>query len=220
MAYLYRHIRKDLNVPFYIGIGKHIERAYSKVNRNNHWNSIINKTDYEVEILFDEIEYDYAKIKEIEFISLYKRKIDGGTLCNITLGGEGALGIKHTEEAKIKMSIPNRGKIISEEQKRKVSEFHKGRKRSEETKKRISEANSGENNFNWGKKASEETKEKMSVSAKKGENNISSKLKENEVLEIRRLHNEKISSRKLCKIFNVSKTNILCIINRKTWKHI
>jgi IS30 family transposase len=60
----------------------------------------------------------------------------------------------------------------------------------------------------------------MSVSAKKGENNISSKLKENEVLEIRRLHNEKISSRKLCKIFNVSKTNILCIINRKTWKHI
>jgi hypothetical protein len=220
MAYLYRHIRKDLNVPFYIGIGKHIERAYSKSNRNNHWNSIINKTDYKVEILFDEIEYDYAKIKEIEFISLYKRKIDGGTLCNITLGGEGALGIKHTEEAKIKMSIPNRGKIISEEQKRKVSEFHKGRKRSEETKKRISEANSGENNFNWGKKASEETKEKMSVSAKKGENNISSKLKENEVLEIRRLHNEKISSRKLCKIFNVSKTNILCIINRKTWKHI
>lgn len=220
MAYLYRHIRKDLNVPFYIGIGKHIERAYSKSNRNNHWNSIINKTDYKVEILFDEIEYDYAKIKEIEFISLYKRKIDGGTLCNITLGGEGALGIKHTEEAKIKMSIPNRGKIISEEQKRKVSEFHKGRKRSEETKRRISEANSGENNFNWGKKASEETKEKMSVSAKKGENNISSKLKENEVLEIRRLHNEKISSRKLCKIFNVSKTNILCIINRKTWKHI
>ena len=79
-------------------------KVYYYGNRNNHWNSIINKTDYEVEILFDEIEYDYAKIKEIEFISLYKRKIDGGTLCNITLGGEGALGIKHTEEAKRKIS--------------------------------------------------------------------------------------------------------------------
>jgi len=220
MACVYRHIRKDLDIPFYIGIGNSTKRAYSKTHRNTHWNNIVSKTDYEVEILLDEIEYEYAKEKEIEFISLYKRKIDGGILCNITLGGDGCLGLVHTDEAKLKMSIPNRGKIISEEQKRKVSEFHKGRKRSEETKKRISEANSGEKNFNWGKKVSEKTKEKMSISARKGENNISSKLKENEVLEIRRLYNEKISSRKLCKIFNVSKTCILHIINRKTWKYI
>ena len=34
MAILYRHIRLDKNVPFYIGIGKDIKRAYSKSNRN------------------------------------------------------------------------------------------------------------------------------------------------------------------------------------------
>lgn len=220
MACVYRHIRKDLNIPFYIGIGNSDKRAYSKTHRNTHWNNIVSKTNYEVEILLDEIDYEYAKEKEIEFISLYKRKIDGGTLCNITLGGDGCLGLVHTDEAKLKMSIPNRGKIISEEQKRKVSEFHKGRKRSEETKRRISEANSGEKNYNWGKKVSEETKLKMILSANRGESNLSSKLTDLDVLEIRRLYNEKISSRKLCKIFNVSKTTILYIVNRKTWKHI
>lgn len=220
MACVYRHIRKDLNIPFYIGIGNSDKRAYSKTNRNTHWNNIVSKTNYEVEILLDEIDYEYAKEKEIEFISLYKRKIDGGTLCNITLGGDGCLGLVHTDDSKLKMSIPNRGKIISEEQRRKVSEFHKGRKRSEETKKKMSEAQLGEKNFNWGKKASEETKLKMKASANRGENSLSSKLTNSDVLEIRRLYNEKISSIKLSKIFNVAKSNILSIVNRKTWKHI
>ena len=220
MAYLYRHIRKDLNVPFYIGIGKHIERAYSKSNRNNHWNSIINKTDYKVEILFDEIEYDYAKIKEIEFISLYKRKIDGGTLCNITLGGEGALGIKHTEEAKIKMSIPNRGKIISEEHKKIISKFHTGRKHTQEAKEKMSKNALGEKNHAYGTKASEETKEKMRSSAKKGIDNKFSKLTEIDVLKIRELYKKGLSSREIGKKYNVVKSTILFIVNRKTWKHI
>lgn len=220
MAYVYRHIRKDLNVPFYIGIAKDIKRAYSKTHRNIHWNNIISKTDYEIEILFDEIEYEYAKEKEIEFISLYKRKIDGGTLCNITLGGDGVLGIKHTEEAKMKMSVSNKGKIISEEHKNIISKFHKGKKLSEETKNKMSKSALGEKNHSYGKKASEQTKQKMIASANRGESNLSSKLNDLDVLEIRRLYNEKISSRKLCKIFNVSKTNILYIVNKKTWKHI
>ena len=220
MACVYRHIRKDLNIPFYIGIGNSDKRAYSKTHRNIHWNNIVSKTDYEVEIILDEIDYEYAKEKEIEFIFLYKRKIDGGILCNITLGGDGCLGLIHTDEAKIKMSIPNRGKIISEEQKRKVSEFHKGRKRSEETKRRMSNSALGEKNHSYGKKASEETKLKMKASANRGENSLSSKLTNSDVLEIRRLYNEKISSIKLSKIFNVAKSNILSIVNRKTWKHI
>jgi hypothetical protein len=220
MAYLYRHIRKDLNVPFYIGIGKNIERAYSKINRNNHWNSIINKTDYEVEILFDEIEYDYAKIKEIEFISLYKRKLDGGTLCNITLGGDGVLGIKHTEEAKIKMSIPNKGKTISQEHKNIISNFHKGKKHTEETKEKMSNSALGEKNHAYGTKASEETKKKMRISAKKGIDNKSSKLTDIDILKIRELYKKGLSSRKIGESYNVVKSTILFIVNRKTWKHI
>ena len=44
--------------------------------------------------------------KEIEFISLYGKIIDNnGTLCNLTNGGDGSLGLKHTEETKNKISI-------------------------------------------------------------------------------------------------------------------
>jgi hypothetical protein len=43
MAYLYRHIRLDKNVPFYVGIGKsdlNFNRAYSNKNRNTYWKNI------------------------------------------------------------------------------------------------------------------------------------------------------------------------------------
>lgn len=207
-------------MPFYIGIGLDTKRAYSKTHRNAHWKSIVGKTDYEVEILFDDIDYEYAKIKEKEFIALYRRKEDGGILCNLTLGGDGVLGIVHTEEARKKMGAPNKGKTISEWQKQRTSEFHKGKKVSEETIKKMSEAQLGEKNSRYGTKTSEETKQKMINSAKKGEDNKTSKLTELDVLEIRKLHNEGYSSRKISKMFNVVKSNILFIIHRKTWKHI
>lgn len=220
MACLYRHIRKDSNTPFYVGIGVSTQRAYSKTHRNAHWKSIVAKTDYKVDILFDEIEYEEAKEKEREFISLYKRKEDGGYLCNITLGGDGVLGIKHTDEARLKMGAPNKGKTLSDWHKQRISEFWKGKPLSELTKKKMSESSLGEKNHRYGIKASEETKFKMRQSANRGESNVSSKLTESDVLRIRKLYNEKISSRKLAKIFNVAKSNILAITNRQTWKHI
>jgi hypothetical protein len=224
MAYLYRHIRLDKNVPFYIGIGvdNNYYRANTKKSRNNHWNSIVEKTDYEVEILFEHDDYEFIKEKEIEFISLHGRSDLGlGTLCNKTNGGDGCVGLVHSDEAKLKMSLPNRGKIISEEHRRKISEFHKGRIRSKECREKISLANKGEKSYMFGKKASEETRAKMKISSKKGEENYSSFLKNDDILNIREMYKSKsYSSRKLAKMFNVSKTNILSIVNYKTWKHI
>jgi DNA-binding XRE family transcriptional regulator len=104
LACVYRHIRKDLNTTFYVGIGNTTDRARSKIKRNKHWYSIVNKTDYEIEILYDDISWEEAKEKEIELISLYKRKTNGGTLCNMTDGGDGSIGCKHTIEAIEKMS--------------------------------------------------------------------------------------------------------------------
>ena len=73
MAYVYRHIRIDKNEPFYIGIGSDMtyKRAREKSRRSNLWNKIIAKSDYHVEILLDDITFDEAKLKEIEFIKLY-----------------------------------------------------------------------------------------------------------------------------------------------------
>ena len=207
-------------MPFYIGIGVSTKRAYSKTHRNDHWKAIVGKTDYEVEVLFDDIDYEYAKIKEKEFIALYKRKEDGGLLCNLTLGGDGVLGIVHTEDARKKMGAPNKGKTISEWHRKRISEFWKGKPTPEETKKKMSESQLGEKNSRYGIKASEETRQKMINSAKRGENNHSSKLTELDVLEIRNLYKKEISSRKLAKMFNVQKNCILSIIHKKTWKHI
>lgn len=224
MAYLYRHIRSDKNVPFYIGIGidSNYYRAKSKKSRNDHWNKIVNKTDYEVEILFEHDDYDFIKEKEIEFIALHGRSDLGlGTLCNLTNGGDGCLGLVHSDEAKLKMSIPNKGKLISEEQRRKVSEFHKGKITSEETKKKMSEAAMGEKNHMYGKKISEETRQKKIKSAKRGSENVYSKLTEQDVLKIRELHlTEKYTCKKLSNMYNVSTNNIYSILKRNSWKHI
>ena len=149
MAYVYRHIRHDKNEPFYIGISKkdsiNYERAYNFDcrHRNLHWTNIFNKTEIEVEILFENITYEFAKQKEIEFIKLYKRILDGGTLANLTEGGDGVLGFKnpklsernkigiwkgrkHTEETKRIMSIRSSNRKVSDEQRKKMSESRKG----------------------------------------------------------------------------------------------
>ena len=93
--YLYRHIRLDKKIPFYIGIGTkrlkpfysykaEYDRAYSKGSRNKYWVNIVSITSYEVEILFESNCRKEIEKKEIEFINLHKN-----TLVNMTDGGEG-----------------------------------------------------------------------------------------------------------------------------------
>jgi hypothetical protein len=224
VAYLYRHIRLDKNIPFYIGIGidSNYYRANSKKSRNDHWNKIVNKTDYEVEILFEHEDYNFIKEKEKEFISLYGRKdTNNGMLVNMTDGGDGCLGLIHSDEAKLKMSIPNKGKIISEEQKRKVSEFHKGKVTSKETRLKMSEASKGDKNSRYGKTISEDTRNKMIGSAKRGSENVTAKLNEEDVISIRKMYKTKeYTYLKLAEIYGISRSNIKSILNRNTWKHI
>lgn len=109
MAVLYRHTRIDKNEPFYIGIGDNETRAYNKINRTKHWKSIAKK-GYEVEVLLEDLTWEQACEKEREFIALYGRKDLGtGTLVNLTDGGEGTFGYRHTEEAKLKIRLASLG---------------------------------------------------------------------------------------------------------------
>ena len=124
MHYLYRHVRLDKNEPFYIGIGTMVDknfrstksaysRAYSDYKRNKYWNSIINKTNYEVEILLESNDYEFIKQKEMEFIKLYGRKnLKTGILCNLTNGGDGALGHISSKESNIKKSINSKKSLL------------------------------------------------------------------------------------------------------------
>lgn len=108
MAYVYRHIRLDKNEPFYIGIGSDpvFKRAKERARRSSFWKKIIAKTDYKIEIIFDGIDYDYAKKKEIEFISMYGRlDLKTGTLVNLTSGGDGINDRIFTDLHKDKLSL-------------------------------------------------------------------------------------------------------------------
>ena len=124
MAYVYRHIRLDKNEPFYIGIGSddRYKRANERTRRNKHWKNIVAKSDYEVDILFDDLSWEDACKKEIEFIELYGRKdIGNGTLVNLTGGGDGAYKTIPSIETRIKLSKKAKGKIYKESTKDKIS---------------------------------------------------------------------------------------------------
>lgn len=164
MPCVYRHIRLDKNEPFYIGIGKTINRAYSHRDRNIYWKRIVEHTDYEVEIIFEDISWDDACKKEIEFIKLYGRKdLHEGTLVNMTDGGEGIANHIYTDTQKSNISIGQRGnqKWKLRKNKQYAVHFNKGRVRTESDKRRIREYFINFGHPCTGKKLSEETKNKI-----------------------------------------------------------
>ena len=137
------------------------------------------------EILYKNLNKNEACNKEIELIALYDstNKQKG---YNVSQGGEGTIGVKPTEESKLKNRIAHLGKKASLETRKKISESNKGKhnkKRTKEQKKKISEAtkkamqnpilrkrlsetHSGKNHRNYGKHLSEETKKKISETEK------------------------------------------------------
>ena len=160
MAYVYRHIRLDKNEPFYIGIGsdQKYHRAGEKTRRNNLWKKIVAKTDYEIEILIDGISYDFAKVKEVEFIALYGRIINNTvTLSNFTIGGDGAKGFIFSEEAKRKSSEKQKGRKLTQEHIEKIIFSRAGCKMPPRTKEHQEKLDKSK----IGKPRSEETKLKL-----------------------------------------------------------
>lgn len=119
MAIVYKHIRLDNNEVFYIGIGNDISRAYSNASRNEYWHNIVNKTEYNVEILYEDISRDDAISIEIELINQYGRIYidENGTLVNMTTGGDG--GDTTTNS-------PNRLEIINKRSES-LKEFYKNK---------------------------------------------------------------------------------------------
>lgn len=154
MAYVYRHIRLDKNVPFYIGIGSDedgkYERAFSfnGYHRNRFWKKIATISNIEVEIVIDNISWSEACKKEIEFISIYKRVRDGGTLANITLGGEGAYGLVHSEASNEKNRKAHVGKTA----------WNKGKKSDPQSVEKMRKAKIGKPTWNKGKSMSDQYK--------------------------------------------------------------
>jgi hypothetical protein len=127
MFYVYQHLRKDNNIPFYVGKGLK-NRAYKKSRRNKGWNNIVNKVGFIVEIIKyfnnedDAIEYEHNLIKE------YRNK--NISLVNQTKYSSGGTKWSYTEEVKQKQSLGQVGtkRPKSKEWREKISKANKGRK--------------------------------------------------------------------------------------------
>lgn len=139
MAILYRHIRLDKNEPFYIGIGLNESRAYGKTGRGSYWKRIVKKAGYSIDILFSDLTWEEACIKEKEFIALYGRKDLGlGPLINMTNGGEGLCN--PSKEVRDRLSKTTKERLATQEGRDYISEKTKDAMKRPEVKKIISEA--------------------------------------------------------------------------------
>lgn len=114
MALVYRHL-KPCGEVFYIGIGVSKKRAYSKYGRNKHWSNTVNKYGYEVQILTNNIDYEFAKEIEKNLILHYGRKdLNLGKLVNMTDGGEGFANMNSEEKLKRKTRMSNYNKTTKD----------------------------------------------------------------------------------------------------------
>jgi hypothetical protein len=111
MALVYQHRRSDTNEVFYIGVGVGKKRAYQHTGRNRHWINVVNKTNYSVEILQEDLSWEEARQEEIKLINQHgRRDLGEGPLVNMTDGGDGTLGIIKTDEQRRSMSEKLKGR--------------------------------------------------------------------------------------------------------------
>lgn len=125
---VYRHIRLDTLMPFYIGIGIDLKRPYFCYGRNSDWQKIVDAVGYRVDIIFEDISKEEAISKEKELILLYGR-IDRttGILVNRNAGGQGGNRRIWTNYDRKNHPRPFKGRTHTEQAKKSMSEKQKGR---------------------------------------------------------------------------------------------
>jgi hypothetical protein len=104
--YTYAHYTPAGNL-FYIGKGSGV-RAHKFSGRSSYWKNVVAKYGKpDVQILANWNTEEEAFSHEILLIDCFKEL--GHKLCNLSNGGEGPSGLKHSEKSKVKMRIANIG---------------------------------------------------------------------------------------------------------------
>jgi hypothetical protein len=154
--YVYEYWRPDTNQCFYVGKG-HKNRAWD-MRRRHHCGNVIAKLKtiglgVNVVIVSDKLSEEDSHTLEIARIAFWRAY--GAPITNITNGGEGVRGLRHSAETKAKWSKIRKGRKVvhSDETKRKISEANKGL--------RLGIKNPAHSERLMGRKLSEEHKRKI-----------------------------------------------------------
>lgn len=121
---VYCHSRPTDGEIFYVGKGC-ANRATRSDSRNNYWSNVVEKHGgFDVEVVAQNL--TEAEALKFEMVLIKGLRKAGANLCNLTDGGEGVSGFKHSAESKERMKITNRGKAksgykLSEEHRKKLS---------------------------------------------------------------------------------------------------
>jgi len=163
-------------------------------NDNNYFHNALRKygkENFEWETIEECNSKEDLNLAEEWYIRYYNTFGKGGY--NLTYGGEGSQGYKHTEESKRKIGNISKGRKLSKEWREKISKSGKGRIVSEETKRKMSECQIGKNNSFYGKTHSDETIKVISDKLSGNKNPFYGKTHSKEILEKKSRHIWRIS---------------------------
>ncbi len=119
------YVKHFENGKKYVGISSEFKKRMSKHNWNMNNDSqlpvyrAMRKYNHTTEIFFESDVYQDVLDMEILLIEEYKN--NGVGLYNITYGGEGTLGLKHSAETKKKIGLLSKGRKYSEKTRKKMS---------------------------------------------------------------------------------------------------
>ncbi len=220
---VYFHINPIKKEIFYVGIGNS-KRPYSKRDRSSWWKRVIEKYNYDIVIIHNNLSWKEVCVLEKLYIKqIGRRDLGYGPLVNMTFGGDGGItriNFKQSQVTKNKISKANKGHICSEEQKRKLSLAHKGKKLSEEHKRKLKnaakkgiprteEVKQKISAANKGKLVSKKTRQKIAATLKGSKQSEETKLKRIKSLRGRKISEETRERLKLAWI--IRKQKIICV---------
>lgn len=189
--YVYVDRRADDKQVFYVGKGNRWRILYGR--RNALWHNIANKHGYERQVFLATKDEKFALEHEVRLIfELKTHHDDGRGGCNLTHGGEGTSGYRHTDATKETMSGPSHpffGVIGGKHPNHGRKRHDNGRPRSPSTRAKLA------------KRASS-----------------AGRLHPNEIANIRDEYARgELSQKKLATKYGVSQSTISNIVNGRTW---
>jgi hypothetical protein len=117
--YIYEHIRPDTGAVFYVGKGCK-KRAFHFYGRSEYWHRVVNKYGKpNVNIVAQNLTEELAFLAEQEYIDVLKRR--GIKLINLSNGGSGTSGHKHTDKTKEVLRQKSGARSHTTEAKKKIS---------------------------------------------------------------------------------------------------